>query len=210
MKTKLIFLIILVVSVSVFITSCSNQDDIKKEEDNIIDLMGGPDEEEYQNLLKLGNYYFVQGNMKKAKDYYRKAVKAEPNSYEAHFNLALVHDTTFNFVLAKKEYRAAIRIKPESIKAHLNLGLVIYKDDRANYEDALHEFFWVLEKEPDNPNALYNIAVIYTKTDEDKALEFWKRYITAAKDNETQNNNIIKALGYIELLESRKNKGEEK
>ncbi len=209
MKTKLIFLIILVVSVSVFITSCSNQDDIKKEEDNIIDLMGGPDEEEYQNLLKLGNYYFVQGNMKKAKDYYRKAVKAEPNSYEAHFNLALVHDITFNFVLAKKEYRAAIRIKPESIKAHLNLGLVIYKDDRANYEDALHEFFWVLEKEPDNPNALYNIAVIYTKTDEDKALGFWKRYITAAKDNENQNNNIIKALGYIELLESRKNKGEE-
>ncbi|MCK4666417.1 tetratricopeptide repeat protein, partial [Candidatus Dependentiae bacterium] len=148
MKTKLIFLIILIVSISVFLTSCSNQDDIKKEEDVIIDLMGGPDPEEYQNFLKLGNYYYALGNLKKAQDYYRKAVKVEPNSYEAHFNLALVHEVTFNFVLAKKEYRAAIRIKPESIKAHLNLGLVIYKDDTDKYEDALHEFFWVLEQEP--------------------------------------------------------------
>lgn len=206
-KSFFIFLVILFIAGT--IVSCKDKQ--KKEEQEDFEKFYEwvePDPEQYKNYINLGKYFTEKGNYKKAKRYFRKALELEPESFEAHFFLAFAHEQTFNYVLAKKEYRKALRLQPDSIRAHLNYGLVIYKNDYDDYPEALQEFNWVLEREPDNYLALYNIAVIYNRVDPDRAIDYWKRYIDIAQHIPGQEKNVVRAMNYLNFLEKKHSPGE--
>jgi tetratricopeptide (TPR) repeat protein len=60
--------------------------------------------------------HYAQGHYDKAKDYFQKAVEADPNLAEAHYNLGLVNDSMGNHGEATAEFQKAADLAPNNPK----------------------------------------------------------------------------------------------
>lgn len=93
-------------------------------------------------LNKTGIAYHQMLDLKTAKKYYERAIKANPKYAEALNNLGTIYYAGKSYRRAVSQYRKALRYSPDSASIYSNLGTAYfarkdYKDASIAYEKAL-------------------------------------------------------------------------
>ncbi|MBL8015903.1 MAG: tetratricopeptide repeat protein [Ignavibacteria bacterium] len=134
----------------------------------------------------------------KAEDYetarakFEKCLKAKPDSFESHLNLASAIMELKQLDEAIKHCREAIKIAPDKYEGFMTLSFVYFK--MKNYDQSLHYINEAFGREPSahHRHILFvNRGVIWSKRKEhDKALSDYENAIKIVDNNWTAYNNI--------------------
>lgn len=93
----------------------------------------------------------------------RKAVKSNPNSAQAHFELGSAYLGDSRYEEATRELKVAIRIKPDFSEAHCKLGMS-YRELR-RYEEASAALKKAISLNPEYTEAILELAMIAALTE---------------------------------------------
>jgi tetratricopeptide (TPR) repeat protein len=107
------------------------------------------DPDYYNAYIQLGNMYANQGNPI-ATQYYVNALKVNPSSEEALYNLAKFYQDINDFPAALENYTILVRVNPKNFDAHYNMG-VIYLEKTKQVPDAMKAFNLAIEANPKDP-----------------------------------------------------------
>ena len=86
---------------------------------------------------------------------FRHALKVNPSSYMAHYNLGLTMAGTGEPEGAIRHYRRAIEIKPDYGRAHNNLGAIL--TEQGEYLRAIRHYTEAFRLDPGNGRAFFNL-----------------------------------------------------
>ncbi|MGC9196867.1 MAG: tetratricopeptide repeat protein [Syntrophobacteraceae bacterium] len=75
----------------------------------------------------LGQLYQERGDNQRALSYYRKAVKLDPQSAAAWFQIGNILEHSGNIEEARKAYKSAVREAPSMAQGYLRLGILYYR-----------------------------------------------------------------------------------
>jgi tetratricopeptide (TPR) repeat protein len=110
-----------------------------------------------------GIEYYESGMRQKAVEAFKLAIRIQPNSAEAHNNLATVLRDLGMYRDAIEAYQQAIRIKPDYTNAHFNLGTTY--TDLDIHEKAIEEYKHVIQMQPDSVVAHFKLGINYLSLD---------------------------------------------
>lgn len=114
---------------------------------------------------------------------YTKQKKENPNNHEIFYKRAEIYSLLNREIQAIADYEKAIKLKPEFVDAYIGLGLVKKYQGLDGVNPALNIFFQAISLQPDNSQALYEIASIYARKDNlEKAIEYYKKCIETKGD----------------------------
>jgi tetratricopeptide (TPR) repeat protein len=101
------------------------------------------------------------------------AVKANPNSFDAHFNLGVAYFNTQQYDLAAPEFKRSLDLKSNDSQSRemyeSSLGIAAYL--KADYPTAISHLKAVLNVNPKNPNANMLLGNAYIQTNDYKDAE---------------------------------------
>jgi len=124
----------------------------------------------------LGNFYYISGEIGKAKGEMELALKLDPKMVPAHFNLGVIDYNEGRFDEAVRRFKKAISINPKYARAYVSLGEVYYRNERD--DEATAEFEKALKIEPSNTTANNRLGQIYLKRGNlDRALLAFKKAV---------------------------------
>ena len=139
--------------------------------------------------LNLGNYYAAKGEVDKAVEAYRTAIKLEDVFILAYINLADLYRTQKNDVKAEKLLQEALKIVPDSSAAHYALGLSLIRQKRNT--EAIDALKSAVENDPLNAHYVYVYAVALNSTgNAEQAI----RVLQSANARFPQDADILQAL----------------
>jgi tetratricopeptide (TPR) repeat protein len=107
--------------------------------------------QDLQSLLQLANRLFAQGDAEGAASLYRAILAADPEHYDAHYNLGIVQRQQGLLAEAQASFESAIRSRPESAEAHF--ALAVTYASRQELAKAAEEIETVLRLDPDHEGA---------------------------------------------------------
>ena len=146
------------------------------------------DEDHYS---RLGVNYLNNGQHNYAIDAFKKAVKLNPSSVEAHFNLGRAFKKKGMEVQAKSEFSISHRLNPNKFNEYVKkykekigedlTGTQNYSElgsayaEKGMIDDAINAYKKSIEIEPDNARAHYSLGTLYSMKGkyDDAADEFW-------------------------------------
>jgi cytochrome c-type biogenesis protein CcmH/NrfG len=105
-------------------------------------------------------------------------IKQNPNDFDSIVELANLNFDQKNYTDAINLYKNALQIRPD-LQVQTDMGTAMFYQDR--FDDAIAEFQGILEKDPKNAQALFNLGVtmLHGKNDPKRALEYWEKMIDA-------------------------------
>lgn len=120
----------------------------------------------------LGVAYFSLDNYQEAIGAFKEAIKLKPKNPDSYFNLGMIYKKIgLSQEVVLDTYKKAIRMKIDPSKTNLllfdrdeayyNLGTAFFNLGR--YKEAVTAFKELIELEPDNADAYFNIGVLYDK-----------------------------------------------
>ena len=70
-----------------------------------------------------------------------------------------------------------MEVRPDALNVRTDMGTAMFYQER--FDDAIAEFQQVLQSDPKNAQALFNLGVtmLHGKNDPKRALEYWERMI---------------------------------
>jgi predicted TPR repeat methyltransferase len=145
-------------------------------------------------LHSLGVEAFRAGHLEAAADLIAKAIAANRDMPDFHYNLAIVLRAQGKLKEAAASYKRAILLKPDYADAHNNLGNVwktLGKRDkaRASFERALH-------CKPDNADTHYNLGILCSDSgDRDEAARHFHRCLDLDPDDSRGARMLLAHLG---------------
>jgi len=130
---------------------------------------------DYSSYVLLGQLYSAKKDAL-ALDFYRLALKLQPNSIEAYYGIGMFYQKTEDYPAAIQAYQELIeKADPEYVEAYYNIGY-IYLEYSADNEKAIEYFSKAIEKRSNYFQAYHNRGVAY---------ELLKQYELARKDYQT-------------------------
>jgi len=109
-----------------------------------------------------GSKALDEGKYDVAAEAFAQAVKAEPNDYFAHFNLALAYSYLKKDEEAIAEYRRTLELQPGLYEAELNEGILLIRGKRPDEAVALLEH--AVEQRPREFRPRFFLAQGYLET----------------------------------------------
>ena len=100
---------------------------------------------------RFGDFYVFKGEYIEAIEYYREAIRIDPDLAAAHSNLGNLLHGLKRYDEAEREYRETIRIDPDHAAAHYNLGNLLKSLKR--YDEAEKEYKEAMRIDPNHPAA---------------------------------------------------------
>jgi Tfp pilus assembly protein PilF len=129
---------------------------------------------------------------------WRHAVKLDPSSSIAHYNLGRFLAAQGNLADAVTHYRRALSIRPEDTDALNNLGLLLAR--RGEIEAALEEFQKTVRIDPNYARAYFNMGRVFARQrDYDQAIRNFQQALNLKPDEA----EIYVALGNVFALQGR-------
>jgi len=129
---------------------------------------------------------------------WRHAVKLDPNSSIAHYNLGRFLAAQGNYADAVTHYRRALSIRPEDTDALNNLGLLLAR--RGEIEAALEEFQKTVRIDPNYARAYFNMGRVFARQrDYDQAIRNFQHALKLKPDEA----EIYVALGNVFAVQGR-------
>ena len=110
--------------------------------------------------------------------YYKNAIRINPQSVEAHYNLAMFFQENAYYNRAISEYDYILNnIDSLNYQAIYNKGYM-YLEFSKNYDKALSLFIKAYKINPNSPNGIYNLGLVYEKTgNKEKANEYYNNVL---------------------------------
>ena len=135
--------------------------------------------EQLADLLSMGNFRMMLGQVEIAVENYSYAIKLQPNFAEAYNNRGNAYSDKGDFGQAIQDYSKAIELKPDLAEAYYNRG-VAYGNKR-NFDRAIQDFNEAIKLKPDLAEA-YNIrGMAYSdkgdKGDFDQAIQDYNKAV---------------------------------
>ena len=104
-----------------------------------------------QTMIRTANQRLAEGNRLAAERLYREVLRLDPDSYDAHLNLGVLHGLADRNQEAVLALERAIEIDPDRADAYALLTIAYIKTGRA--EEGLRQLERALEIDPDHPRA---------------------------------------------------------
>jgi tetratricopeptide (TPR) repeat protein len=86
------------------------------------------------------------------------------------------------------------------VEARMGLGEVY--EDKGLYKEAREEYRRVIELDGKHTGAMYNLALVYEKTDPKEAIVQWERYIALASQLPSEKDWVDVARQHLRKLKS--------
>jgi protein O-mannosyl-transferase len=151
-------------------------------------------------LFNLGMAEEAQGNLERAKDYYRTALRSNPQCYDAHNLLGAVFDREGQHEEAMAHYLDALRIEPEYASAQNNLGSALARQGRL--DQAMARFAEAVRLKPDFALARKNLAKAFAQTGRvRKALPEYREAARLAPNDSSVRNDYGRVLAQTGQLD---------
>lgn len=147
---------------------------------------------------KEGTNYYEAQNFEKAEEFFKKALKFDPDFIDASNFLGLIYYRQSKNVEAIKTFEKAIkdaqRLKVSDIMLHLNLALAY--EENGMIDKAISAYLHVVANDENNPEGNYGLALLlYNNGKEVRALEFFKYAFNLYMKNES--HYAFQALYFI-------------
>ncbi len=108
----------------------------------------------------LGKAYLDQGRFERAAEEFRKVIELDPSAVGAYNNLAVIYiDHLQDYRLAERYIEVSLALFPDYPAGYLNRGVIHLNNRRLR--SAVRDFEKVLELDPENLLAHYNLAACY-------------------------------------------------
>ncbi len=144
---------------------------------------GAPDEEKAVALTFIGIIYDDKGDYKSAIDHYQRAIKYDRKNPITYRNLALAYRHLKDYEKAGEAISRAVDLDEKNTNNRVLYGNILF--DQGKYKEARDQYEGALKTNPENPSALYNLAITLIRTgDEVSAMEYLKRASAADKIGE--------------------------
>jgi len=167
----------------------------------------------------LGNIYFKQGKYKNALQEFKRVIKIYEFDAPGHYNMGCVYWELQDWKNAEKEWKKAVeydapivkkekdqkytrdgwsfslivREKPVAYRAHISLGSLYEK--KSLIEDAIREFERAVKREPDIPEAYFELGRIYfEKKSWEKAKFYLEKHISLRGQKQEKAKELLKSL----------------
>jgi tetratricopeptide (TPR) repeat protein len=145
--------------------------------------------EGYNNL---GNIFYNSKKWAEAINYYKKAIRVEPDAVR-YYNLGLTYMQSGDNRQAVQYFNDALKKDPGYSKTYNDLGLAYYRI--SDYNNAINSYKKGLKSEPGNPNLLFNLANCYEIAGASgKADRYWRLYLENAVSGDPDRE---RALWYL-------------
>jgi Flp pilus assembly protein TadD len=139
--------------------------------------------------LNLGNFYAAKGEVDKAVNAYKTAIKLENVFIPAYINLADIYRAQKNDAEAERVLHEAVKISPDSSAAHYALGLSLIRLKRNT--EALDALKSAVDYDLNNSHYIYVYAVALNSAgDAEQAI----KVLQSANIRFPQDANILQAL----------------
>ena len=136
-------------------------------------------------------------------DSLRNVLKENPKDTTALLIMAEMYEIASRFDQAQKYYQDYLSVNPENINIQLRLANLYFKQKKFTEAEALLKK--ILEKQPNNPYALYNYALtLHLMGDMDGAVDHWQRAIKADPDGEI-GKQAREAIQTVSMMRGQKN-----
>lgn len=109
----------------------------------------------------MGEVYFLAGDLVKAEESLKSAVRSNPDQPNIHYNLAQIYDVSGRTEDAIKEYRLETDRNPANYLAFHNLGILYI--EKNEFENASLCFETVVRLNPRDPSGYVQLASVYRK-----------------------------------------------
>lgn len=134
------------------------------------------DPDYYNAYIQLGMLHAAK-HSKLAVDYYLNAIKVQPNSEEAIYNLGKFYQDEGQYPIAIETYTTLLKVNPRQYNAYYNIG-VIQLEKMLKYEEALKNFNLAIESEPRDPRAVYARGLCYERLNKpNNAIEDYRQVL---------------------------------
>jgi tetratricopeptide (TPR) repeat protein/Tol biopolymer transport system component len=138
-----------------------------------------------RSFVRAGHEFLKAGDLDGAERVYRKALKLNPNNFDANNRLATILTMRGNFAESVKHYRKVVELKPKNGLAHSKLGIALFRLRKNG--PAYEHVKKALELDPGSATVQYNWATTllsFGKADEaivhlEKAIEINPKHIMA-------------------------------
>lgn len=156
----------------------------------------------------LGAIMADRGEVDKAIQHYREALRINPVYSVAHNNLAYALLTRRELDNAMAHFRAAIEIDPGIAAAHTGLGEVLVQ--RNNVDAAIEQFRQALSLEPAYPDAEYQLgSALARKGELEEAVIHFRRALRFQPDYAEAHESLSQALAQLSKRNAAVQKHEE-
>jgi len=116
---------------------------------------------EAERLLAQGVHAQEQNRLSDAIQTYRRAAKADPSFFDAHYNLGVAAYESGDLPQCLSGYEDALAVNPLSIKARFNFAVALQKADYP--ADAANELEKLLATNPEEARAHFTLANLYAQ-----------------------------------------------
>ena len=137
-----------------------------------------------------GAWFAEHGNLKCSVSAFEEAVRTEPGSAEAHYDLGVAYVRLKQLTAAAEQFRLALKNKPDMVVAHNSLGATLV--DAGKPGEAEAEFREALRIDPKSIPALDRLAqILASQRRYDSALRYWNEALAIQPDSP----DILLSLG---------------
>ncbi|MDR0723776.1 MAG: tetratricopeptide repeat protein [Endomicrobium sp.] len=144
-------------------------------------------------LTKLGHYYALKQNYKKAEKYFLKALSIEPNNKEVLYLTSLNYIDWGKYNEAIDCLNKIIKESPDFADAYFYLGFSYDKDK--NFIQAEKSLLQAIKLNPKHSQALNYLGYSYAQ--QGIKLDLSKEFIDKSLSLEPKNNNFMDSLGLL-------------
>ncbi len=135
------------------------------------------DPDHYNAYIQLGLLNAAKKNPL-AESYYLNAIKINPASQEAMYNLGMFYQETNNYNAAIETYTTLLKANPHHFDAHFNLGM-IHTIKLDVVDEGLKNFNLAIEDDPKDPRGYYGRGFCFEKKgDVNNAIADYKMALT--------------------------------
>lgn len=135
------------------------------------------DPDHYNAYIQLGLLYAAKKNPL-AESYYMNALKINPGSEEALYNLGIFYQETDNYNAAIETYTALLKINPHNFDAHFNMGM-LHVVKLNVVDEGMKYFNAAIEDNPKDPRGYYGRGYCFEKKgDVTNAMSDYKMALT--------------------------------
>lgn len=143
----------------------------------------------YEARFALGLLYVQRRKLNEALEQFTHAIRIRPQEAKAHSSLAVLHDELAQYDAAINEYGLAIALQSDPVEAQRLAGYLqtvtakkLYAAE--DFDQAIQQFRYILDQDPENVEALFFSGLIYTRRGEmTEAQRMYERVIALNPDS---------------------------
>jgi len=146
-------------------------------------------------IRTLGLAYLEENKLAEAETEFKKLTTLVPDDVLGYANLGLVYLRMGKYEEAEQQLKQAIERNSDDPDVRLILAKVYEVDNRM--EESLNELNSILEIDPEHVKALYNLAELFTRTNDENSLSKREEYLKRVVENVPA--NLVPRLKLIEV-----------